>query len=205
MTSLVTLKKLWIAPLYCPLNCTVIKIILLWLILQFFCKEIQQFSCVKCYIFLFVNSVAIHISSDASCTYIKENASCIYFKENYETEPFVYRVHNRAHRSLLSQFRCGILPLNIETSWYTHIPLEFRLCILWESNLVEDENHFLFQCHFYHTLQDQFFPKVKDLYQEFDVMNNNLKLKFLMSETLLKHTSEYIYCCYCKRRDFIYK
>ncbi len=28
------------------------------------------------------------------------------FKENYETEPFVYRVHNRAHRYLLSQFRC---------------------------------------------------------------------------------------------------
>ncbi len=42
------------------------------------------------------------------------------FKENYETEPFVYRVHNRAHRSLSSQFRCGILPLKIETGRYTY-------------------------------------------------------------------------------------
>ncbi len=42
-------------------------------------------------------------------------------------------------------------------------------------------------------------------YPEFDVMNNNLKLKYLMSETLVKDTSEYIYCCYCKQRDFIYK
>ncbi len=82
------------------------------------------------------------------------------FKENYETEPFVYRVHNRAHISLLSQFRCGILPLKIETGQYTQIPLEFRLCILCGSNLIEDENHFLFQCHF-HTLslRDQFFSK----------------------------------------------
>ncbi len=37
------------------------------------------------------------------------------FKENYETEPFVYNVHNRAHMSLLSRFRCGIVPLKIET------------------------------------------------------------------------------------------
>ncbi len=32
-------------------------------------------------------------------------------------------------------------------------------------------------------------------------MNNNLKLKYLMSETLVQDTSEYIYCCYCKQRD----
>ncbi len=110
-----------------------------------------------------------------------------------------------AHRSLLSQFKCGILPLKIETGRVTQISLEFRLCILCDSNLVEDENHFLFQCHFYHTLRNQFFLKVKDLYPEFDVMNNNLKLKYLMNEALVKDTSEYIYCCYCKRRDFIYK
>ncbi len=106
---------------------------------------------------------------------------------------------------MLSQFRCGILPLKIETVWHTQIPLEFRLCILCDSNLVEDENHFLFQCHFYHTLRDRFFQKVKDLYPEFDVMNNNLKLKYLMSETFVKDTSEYIYYWYCKWRDFIYK
>ncbi len=29
------------------------------------------------------------------------------FEENYETEQFVYKVHNRTHRSLLSQFKCG--------------------------------------------------------------------------------------------------
>ncbi len=71
------------------------------------------------------------------------------FKENYETEPFVYKVHNRAHKSSFSQFICGILPLKIEIGQFTQIPVEFRLCILCDSNLVEDKNHFLFQCHFF--------------------------------------------------------
>ncbi len=35
-------------------------------------------------------------------------------------------------------------------------------------------------------------------------MNNNLKLKYLMIETVVLDTLEYIYC-YCKQRDFIYK
>ncbi len=37
------------------------------------------------------------------------------FEENYETESFVYKVHNWEHRSLLTKFRCGILSLKIET------------------------------------------------------------------------------------------
>ncbi len=86
----------------------------------------------------------------------------------------------------------NIIYIEIETGRYTQFPLEFRLCILCDSNLVEDENHFLYQ-------------KVKDLYPEFDVMNNNLNLKYLMSETLVKDRAEYIYCCYCKWSDFIDK
>ncbi len=83
------------------------------------------------------------------------------FKENYEIEPFVYKVQIRAHRSLLSKFRCRIFPLKIETGRYSQIPLEFRLCILCDSNLVENENHFLFHYHFYHTLMDNVFKKLK--------------------------------------------
>ena len=33
------------------------------------------------------------------------------FKTDYEAEAFVYKIHNRKERSLLSQFRCGILKL----------------------------------------------------------------------------------------------
>ncbi len=60
---------------------------------------------------------------------------------------------------------------------------------------------FFFNVIFYNTLSNKCFQNVKDLYPEFYVMNNNLKLKYLMSEMLVKNTSEYIYCCNCKRRD----
>ncbi len=36
-------------------------------------------------------------------------------------------------------------------------------------------------------------------------MTNNLNLKYLMTENLVKETSEYMYYCYCKRKKFIYK
>ncbi len=68
-----------------------------------------------------------------------------------------------------------------------------------DNNLVEDENHFIFQCHFYHTLRNQFFQNVKDLYPELDVINN-LKIKYFMSETLVKDTSGYIYGCYINKK-----
>ena len=48
--------------------------------------------------------------------------SHVLFKKEYETEPFIYKVTDRAHRSILSQLRCGILPLAIETGRYTETP-----------------------------------------------------------------------------------
>ena len=34
--------------------------------------------------------------------------------------------------------------IKIETGRYNQIPIEYRLCILCEENVIEDENHFLF-------------------------------------------------------------
>ncbi len=127
------------------------------------------------------------------------------FKECYETEPYVYRVCNRAHRSILSQFRCGILPIKIETGRYTNIPLEFRQCILCDQNAIEDENHFLFKCEFYSSIRNSFFNMYKEHFSDFDNVDDVSKLKYMMSHDMVKITAELIYSCYCKRRDFIYK
>ena len=126
------------------------------------------------------------------------------FKENYDTEPYVYKVYNRSHRSLLSQFRCGILPIKIETGRYTQIPIEYRLCILCEENVIEDENHFLFECNFYKTIRNTYFQRFRENCKYFDVMNYENRLRYLMSALVVKLTAEFIYLCYCKRRDFIY-
>ncbi len=49
-------------------------------------------------------------------------------------------------RSIMAQFRLRILPLSIETGKYTYIPEVFRLCIFCQVNMVEIEEHILFQC-----------------------------------------------------------
>ena len=49
-------------------------------------------------------------------------------------------------RSLIAQFRAGILPLNIEVGRYRNVPLEEHLCMLCDDNVVEDEVNFLCLC-----------------------------------------------------------
>ena len=126
------------------------------------------------------------------------------FKNSYETEPYVYKVFNRAHRSILAQFRCGILPIKVETGRFTQIPQEFRLCILCDSNSVEDERHFLFECSFYEDIRNTFFHTVENLHSEFNTLNYENRFKLLMSIDVVKLTANFVYTIYKKRRDFIY-
>ncbi len=50
------------------------------------------------------------------------------FKQEYGNECYVKIVTNRQHRAALSQFRCGVLPLKVETNKFQDIPIEYRLC-----------------------------------------------------------------------------
>ncbi len=55
-------------------------------------------------------------------TYIK-------YKDEYLTETYAYKVYDSGQRSIMAQFRSGILPLSIGTGIYTYTPEELRLCI----------------------------------------------------------------------------
>ena len=57
-------------------------------------------------------------------------------------------------RSILAQFRCGILPLQIETGRYHG---EDRLCKLRSNNCVEDKIHFLLHCSLYTDFRTKLF------------------------------------------------
>ena len=56
------------------------------------------------------------------------------------------------NRSLLAQFRLGILPLFIETGRYSNISAENRICKFCTLNIINDEFHFLMQCPFYNEI-----------------------------------------------------
>ena len=57
---------------------------------------------------------------------------------------YISMILPRYHRSLLSQIRSATLPIRIESGRFINEPLEDRLCILSETNYVEDRGSILF-------------------------------------------------------------
>ena len=78
------------------------------------------------------------------------------YKYNREKEEYLSFNVTRYQRSLMSQFRLGNLPLEIEVGRFRDIPLCNRICQMCAKNTVEDEIHFLCECESYidyrHTL-----------------------------------------------------
>ena len=61
----------------------------------------------------------------------------VLFKISYETEPYVSVFRNRRHRSVMAQFRGGILPFRVETGRFMSIPPEYRLCLLCDTRILK--------------------------------------------------------------------
>ncbi len=78
----------------------------------------------------------------------------------------------RKRRSLLAQFRLGILLLHIETGRFRNMKLEERLCCICNTNVIEYEQHFAYVCNEYSQLREIMFSKVHNL--EFNVMSNDI-------------------------------
>ncbi len=128
----------------------------------------------------------------------------ITYKHEYLPEPYVYNVIDRGHRSVLAQFRCGILPLAIETGRYNDIPLEYRLCDFCNDNVLEDEIHFLLKCNFYSEYRAELMSKIICHMRDFYFMTTEQKLQTLMGQDCVKFTAEYLYKAYYKRKYAMY-
>ena len=127
------------------------------------------------------------------------------FKFTNECDPYVFRVSNRAHRSIMAQLRSGVLPLKVETGRFTQIPLEFRLCIFCNSNDIEDETHFIFKCSLYNDIRRRFFDKLEQFHPSWTDLNLDQKLLLLMSKEFVKDTAEFVYQCFMTRRKHLYQ
>ena len=131
------------------------------------------------------------------CTYVT-------FKNEYEAEPYVKKFLTRKQRSVIAQLRSGTLPLQIETGRFQNIPLEYRLCLLCNSNNVETETHFLFECECYNDLRQQFYGNSENLYPEFALNPDENKLKMMMTTEMIKLTAQFICNCFNKRQSIIF-
>ena len=70
----------------------------------------------------------------------------IQFKHSFKTEDYLTMNLKRNERLVIAQFRCGVLPLRIETGRFTGEQVNDSLCRFCELNLVEEEKHFLLVC-----------------------------------------------------------
>ena len=124
------------------------------------------------------------------------------YKNEYLTEPYVSLVINKQHRSILSQFRCGVLPLKIETGRYQAIPPEFRICPVCDDDSPETEAHFMLHCNKYNEIRNDFLLSCN--IDNFDSMSDDVKMKTLMSKVYVNETASFLFRCYDIRTKSIY-
>ena len=129
-------------------------------------------------------------------TYIK-------FKDWYKTEDYVRFNICRRQRSLMAQFRIGILPLHVETGRFRGVPLEERLCLLCSKNAIEDEQHFVLDCELYQELRSTLFEDIcarNELFTNFDM---ETKFRYLVTCEWRK-LSKFVDKAWSKRLEQLY-
>jgi hypothetical protein len=105
-------------------------------------------------------------------------------------------------RSVLAQYRCGILPLKIETGRYTGMPVEQRLCQLCDLGEIENERHFLFHCPLYSDLRNTVFG-TKLTENHFISLSSGEQLKLIISD-YPRQVAKYLVNDYRKRKSVIF-
>ena len=127
------------------------------------------------------------------------------FKNVYEVEKYVSINLTISQRSILSQLRYGILPLKVETGRYSNMPVEDRICQFCETNEVETELHFLFDCNRYSAIRESFYIAMNTLSQNFTTSSNEDKLKLLFSQSnFIRKFANYVNDCYKMRSSVLF-
>ena len=119
------------------------------------------------------------------------------YKYDKSPEEYLFLDLNKYQRSVFSQFRCGILPLEIEIGRYRNTPLPQRICQCC-GQAVEDEIHFLLTCDLYKEPRrkllnkaiefDSSFPSF-DVFDQFVLLVSNFQkpvIKFITNALAIR-------------------
>ena len=124
------------------------------------------------------------------------------FKRNFDQEHYLKLNLSKNERSMLTQFRVGILPIRLETGRYVGESIEDRICKLCNHETVESEYHFLMNCPRYDDLRSNIFQDILDE-NEFCSLGENDKLKFLL-DNFPRKTAKYIVAAFTRRKQTFY-
>ena len=136
------------------------------------------------------------------CQNVPKLRTYLQFKQSFKTEKYLTMNLTRSERSVMAQFRCGVLPLRIETGWFVGEQVGDRLCRFCDLNLVEDEKHFLLVCPSYVHLRDSNLGTI--INNEFRQLTDDKKLCLLFDDYTRK-TAKYLLKAFLLRRGRIFE
>ena len=125
------------------------------------------------------------------------------YKATFSVEDYVKCNMPKWHRSVLAQFRAGILPLEIEIGRYTNTEIQNRLCKFCLLNDIEDEIHLLLQCTYYNDFRNDLYTLAYETYPEFYTLDLIDKFVFLLAN-MQRQVANFLIRAVQKRRDFLY-
>ena len=113
------------------------------------------------------------------------------FKTTFKTEGYLYRHLKRQDRSLLAQFRTGVLPLRIEigryqlkknpnTESFRKLNVEERTCLICNIGDIENETHFLCKCSAYEIPRHNLYNIIVKHFPNFRKMSDEDKLSIIL-------------------------
>ncbi len=125
-------------------------------------------------------------------------------KLEFGTEKYLQLDLGRYDKCLLSQFRYGILPLEIETGRYKNLTREQRLCTLCNDGSVEDQIHFVFKCSVYNNIRSEFIETCKDRLTGWTILTDVGKITSLFKEQP-RLFGKYVKKIFLQRKGLLYK
>ena len=135
------------------------------------------------------------------------------FKTDFGPEKYLFLNLPKHKRSILAQYRLGILPLNIETGRYKNVTddkgharkqkPEERLCTLCSLGIMEDESHFLFDCECYGSIRDTLLSNIISQNSNFVNLPMSSKLEFIMKNSI-KKVCNYLCAAWETRKELIF-
>ena len=130
-------------------------------------------------------------------TYIR-----IHDTENVQS--IVKRNMPRSQRSFISKFKCGVLPIALETGRWTDVKEEKRLCIICPGKHVETEDHFLTVCPALKHTRDLNFGRLNAI-RDISSKKGIDKMKEMFKPDLIKATARMIEEMFDTRKSLMYE
>ena len=125
------------------------------------------------------------------------------FKSKFKTEKYLLSNMTKLEKSHFAQFRCGILPLRVETGRYSGLSVHERTCNICNSNETEDEIHFLFKCACYHDLRQSLIDKATETKSNFLLLNDVEKLRHVVENHFI-NVAKFIVDAMQRRKSVLY-